>query len=459
MAVPAEPASRRGRDRAPAGSTRRRLLLVAARAQAAGRVPALVAGVVRDGELVWADGYGSLPGGPVEEVQFRIGSITKTITAVLVLRAVRDGLVALDEPVSTVLGDIGYGDRTPRMLLAHSSGMQAEPPGPWWERAPGRSWAELAGHDGSRDVFAPVFDPGDRYHYSNLGFALLGELVARVRGRSWWETAQQEVLGPLGMSRTTFLPEPPVATGFSVHPYEGALVPEPATDTGAMAPAGQLWSTIGDLARWAGFLIEGRTSVLSQAELARAMTAQASDPEAGLEHAHGLGFRLMRGGSGTLVGHTGSMPGFLAGCFVDRARRTGALVLANGTVGVATGELARDLLEELEECEPALPAPWRPSDPVPAAVADVLGVWHWGNTALVFAWEGSELVVRRDGVVTSRFAVDRSRIVGTSGYHAGEELVVARDESGAVRHLEVATFLHTRTPYDPEAPIPGGPPA
>jgi D-alanyl-D-alanine carboxypeptidase len=95
---------------------------------------------------------------------------------------------------------------------------------------------------------------------------------------------------------------------------------------------------------------------------------------------------------------------------------------------------------------------------VPAEVAEALGVWHWGNTPFVFTLAGTELVVSRDGVTRDRFVVVDGRVVGTSGYHAGEELHVVRRDDGSVSHLDIATFIYTRTPYDPDAPIPGGHP-
>jgi D-alanyl-D-alanine carboxypeptidase len=153
------------------------------------------------------------------------------------------------------------------------------------------------------------------------------------------------------------------------------------------------------------------------------------------------------------------MPGFLAACLVDPPRRTGAVVLSDATTGASPVALAVGLLEELEACEPTLPAPWRPAAPLPPALAGVPGVWHWGNTAVVLAMEGHDLVARRDREELYRFAVlDDGRVVGRSGYHAGEELHVVRRPDGSVGHLEVATFVYTRTPYDPEAPIPGGHP-
>jgi hypothetical protein len=72
--------------------------------------------------------------------------------------------------------------------------------------------------------------------------------------------------------------------------------------------------------------------------------------------------------------------------------------------------------------------------------------------------EGAELVARRADMELYRFGVVDGRIVGLSGYHAGEELRAVRRPDGTVGHLDTATFIYTREPYDPEAPIPGGHP-
>lgn len=434
--------------------TARRLLGRLANAQSTGKLPSVVGGVVRDGEPVWFGTYGgpAVEGHDPFDVQYRIGSITKTMTAVLVLQLEREGRLALDDPAARWLGDVGYADRSLRDLLAHSSGMQSEPAGSWWERSAGLSFDELAGlHDGSGTTFAA----SERFHYSNLGYALLGEVVARLLGCTWWEAVQQRILSPLGMSRTSYLPEGAAAQGQSVHPYDGTLMDEPATDTGAMAPAGQVWATIQDLATYAVFLGTGHPDVLPIEALDRAYVPQSSTPEDGLRSTHGLGFQVFAGGSGTLAGHTGSMPGFLATVLVDRTRRTGGVVLANATTGYSPAAVVIELLEELERWEPTMPEPWRPSAGVPPELAGVPGVWHWGNTPFVFAMEGTRLTARRNGIAAYSFEVRDGRVVGVTGYHAGEELKIVRRADGTVGHLDIATFIYTRTPYDPEAPIPG----
>jgi CubicO group peptidase (beta-lactamase class C family) len=437
---------------AVADTTGHRLLSLLARRQVDGRLPSLVAGVVRDGELVWSGGYGDLGEGDLTDVQFRIGSITKTFTAVLILQLVRDGRLDLDLPAARVLGDVGFADRSVRALLSHASGMTAEPHGSWWERSEGVTWDQLVGaNDGSDQVFPP----GQQYHYSNLGFALLGEVAARVHGTTWFDAVRTRILEPLGLTRTTYLPEGRAARGWSVDPYAGTLTAEPATDTRAMAPAGQLWSTVGDLARYNAFLAEGHPDVLDLSWLELAAHPQSGDRHDHLEYAYGLGFQLHRAGSGSLVGHTGSMPGFLAACMVDRKHRSGAVLLSNATSGLAPGGLAQALIEELERCEPSLPPPWSPTAAVPLAFADLLGPWHWGNTFLLLTMAGDDLALGRDGDVWCRFELRDDAIVGTTGYLAGETLHVVRREDGSVNHLVCATFVLTRTPYDPGAPIPG----
>ncbi|MGH3360894.1 MAG: serine hydrolase domain-containing protein [Nocardioides sp.] len=435
--------------------TARRLRHRLAEAQVAGMVPSLVAGLVRDSELVWADGYGDVPGDPTD-TQYKIGSITKTMTAVLLLQLVAEDRITLETPVSEVLGEVGYADRTLRQLLAHSGGLQAEPAGSWWERSPGADFDALAGaNDGS----AAAFETGRQFHYSNLGYGLLGEVVARLRGKPWWECVAERILAPLGMSRTSYQAQGTHARGWSVHPYARTLIGEPLPDTGAMAPAGQVWSTIADLATYAGFLLDGHPDVLPLEGLAGAYVPQSGEENTGLGYAHGLGFQMFVGGSGTLVGHSGSMPGFHAICLVDRRRRTGCVALTNGTAGVPVAAFAATLLAELETWEPTLPPAWTPTATVPDEFADTLGVWHWGATPLVLACEGADLVARRDGVEKWRFVARKGRIIGTAGHFAGEELRVVRRDDGSVSHLDAGTFILTRTPYDPEAPVPGGPPS
>jgi CubicO group peptidase (beta-lactamase class C family) len=408
--------------------------------QAGGRLPGVVAGVLTSGELAWTGAVGS---GDVGS-QYRIGSITKTMTAVAVLQLRDEGRLDLDDRIGRFVPETGYAAASLRRLLSHTSGMQSEPVGPWWERSPGRDFRALAAANDGTGAVAP---PGEYYHYSNLGFALLGEAVARLRGRTWWEVIAYRLLGPLGMTRTTYRPESPFAQGYSVDHFAGTLTEEPHQDTGAMAPAGQLWSTVADLAVWARFLAEGHPDVLS-AETLREMSRAQSPAEE-----YGLGLRLLREGDRQLVGHGGTMPGFQAGMFIDPEHRDGVVALCNATTGLAyEKQLPALLLGPADQV--ANVRPWVPTERVPAEVAPVLGVWFWGNTALELRWQNERLELRalNSTEVSDAFELRDGRLVGVSGYHRGETLLVSPT------HLACATFVYTRTPYDPDAPIPGGHP-
>ncbi|MDP9459872.1 MAG: beta-lactamase family protein, partial [Actinomycetota bacterium] len=309
-------------------TTARVLLARTARVQRDGRAPSLVAGVVRDGGLAWSAGRGDVPE-PHTDVQYRLGSISKTVTAIVVMRLRDEGRLSLDDPLERHLPGTPFGDRTVGQLLSHLAGASAESPGGWWERVPGGSLADLG--LGPDDV---VLGAARRFHYSNLGFGLLGEVVARLRGTSWEDAAATEVLGPLGMARTTPRPVQPVAEGRAVHPWADVVLPEPEHHAGVMAAAGQLWATLADLARFAVFLLGDTGDVLDPATLEEMSLPAGVDPSAPGWAAYGLGLQVLRIDGRTLIGHGGSMPGFLAGVFVDREERTGAVSLANTTAGL-----------------------------------------------------------------------------------------------------------------------------
>ncbi|MCW2762275.1 MAG: hypothetical protein JWR85_2476 [Marmoricola sp.] len=413
------------------------------RYQAERRLPSIVAGVLAGPELAWSGAAGS---GTSTDTQYRIGSITKTMTAVLVMQCREDGLLDLGDPIGRFVPEAGYGSATVRELLAHVSGMQSEPAGPWWERSPGVPIEELLAANDASDA---VFGPGEHYHYSNLGYGLLGEVVARLRGQRWSSLVQERVLAPLGMTRTSYLPEAPYAAGLSVHHLEGTLTEEPQHDTGSMAPAGQLWSTLEDLARFASFLSGGDPRILPARTLLemRQPVVPAVD--------YGLGIRLLPHAGGVLAGHTGSMPGFQAAAFADPLSHVGVIALTNATTGFSGAELALALLGGRT---PAPVEPWVPTSVVPAWARELLGYWYWGNSAYEVRWNDGRLEWRdlaRGGVLAEQFGrrpvPGDDLIVGLAGYHHGETLHVVRRDDGSVDHLQCATFVYTRQPY-PDGP-------
>ncbi|MGW3135651.1 serine hydrolase domain-containing protein [Streptomyces sp. NPDC001139] len=440
--------------------TRRALLHRIAVAQAEGRAPSLVATVVRGGRAVWHGARTSVDGhGPDENVQYRIGSITKTFTAVLVLRLRDEGLLDLGDPLEKHLPGTGAGEATIADLLAHTGGLAAESPAPWWERTPGSLRPELADVLGEGPLPHPV---GRRFHYSNPGYTLLGALVEKLRGASWDQVLRSEVLEPLGLDRTSFHPRAPHAGGWAVHPWADVLLPEPSEDLGRMAAAGQLWSTAGDLAKFAVFLAAGDDRVLSAGSVREMRTpaapAEAADVMDGTSY--GLGMQILRRHGRLLVGHSGSLPGFLANLSISVEDDVAAVVLANCTSGPLLSTVGADLVRIVAEAEPRIPEPWRPSREVDADVLELAGQWYWGTY-------GFALRLTADGLASleplsgagrrSRFRPNGDGTwTGLEGYYAGELLKAVRRPDGTVSHLDLGSFVFTRQPYDEGASVPGG---
>ncbi|WP_124269122.1 serine hydrolase domain-containing protein [Streptomyces sp. ADI96-02] len=439
-------------------STRRALLHRTATAQREGRAPSLVAAVGRQGRMVWSGARTGVEGHASDAgTQYRIGSITKTFTAVLVMRLRDEGLIDLGDPLEKHLPGTGAGRVTVFQLLGHSAGLGAETPAPWWERTSGSLRPELADVLGERPQLHPA---GHRHHYSNPGYTLLGSLVEAVRGASWEEVLNREILEPLGMRRTTTRPVAPHADGWAVHPWADVLLREPAEDLGLMAPAGQLWSTAADLLRFAAFLSEGDDRILSAASV-REMRRSAAPTEPG-SSGYGLGLQLVGGGDGSrvLVGHAGSLPGFVAALWFSEEDDVAAVVLANATSGPLVGVVAAELVAIVADAEPRIPEPWKPLPEFDDELLGLTGIWHWGtHTFVVKAAVDRGLELRPLAVAgrgTSFVAQPDGTWKGQDDYYAGETLRVVRRQDGSVDHLDLGSFVFTREPYEAGTDVPGG---
>ncbi len=444
-AQPIDPSTSRHLDRRLAGIQRE------------SRLPSVAAGIVRDGRLVWGRAIGTLDGRaggePADlDTQYRMGSITKPFVAVAVMRLRDAGRLELEDRFEDHVPGSQLGRATIAQLLSHAAGIQAETNGPWWERTPGGSWEELAGSPAVQR-----FRAGRRFHYTNVGYGALGELLARAHGVDWFEVVRRDVLEPLGMNRTTARPSGKAAPGWAVHPFADVLLPEPEHDAGAMAPAGQLWTTVEDLAKWAAFLGGDTGDVLARDTLDEMLEPHVvgDNPGQPWTAAHGLGWQVWNIAGRRLAGHGGSMPGFLAGLRVDLESGDGLVAFTNSTAGPFGPQVA-PLLSEFMEREPKAAEPWHAAgDP---AVLELVGMWHWGPAVTVAKVVDEHLVLGEPGegrgARFERVGPDEWR--GLDGYYTGEPLRIIRRGDGTVSHLDLASFRFTRTPYDPEADVPGG---
>jgi len=438
--------------------TCRRINELAHAAQSAGRVPSLVAAVVRDRTLVHFTGAGEHPR-PDPRTQYRIGSITKTMTAAMVMQLRDEGWFALDDLLYRHLPGTPVGGVTLRQLLGHVAGLQREPDGDWWERAPGVGEDEfLAGLAFDKLAHPPYHT----YHYSNLAYGLLGAVLRRVTGEEWHALLHKRLLDPLGMKRTSYQPVEPYARGYVVHPWHGTLREEPRHDAGAMAPAGQLWSTAADLVKWAGFLADPTPTVLARGTMDEMCAPVVISDLESWTAGHGLGLELWRCGERVYVGHAGSMPGYQAVVAVHRPSRTGVVAFANAYTlhGERLDAFGRRLLTEVLDREPVRAPAWWPAQTPPAEIAPLCGRWWWMGREYGASWrpDSGELVVTPLTVpeLPWRFAPDGTdRWRGLSGANDGEVLLVRRDAGGRVVALDVATTVLTRSPTDPlPAPLP-----
>jgi CubicO group peptidase (beta-lactamase class C family) len=432
-------------------ATRRALLHRVAAGQAEGRTPSLVGAVVRDGVQVWSGSRSMMENHePDGDTQYRIGSLTKTFVAVLIMRLRAEGLLDLADPVGKYLDAGEAGSATIAQLLSHTAGLAAESRGPWWERTPGELRPSLGEIFGDRPRPLPA---GRQFHYSNPGFALLGALAGQLRGQSWDEAVHREILAPLGMMRTTLRAQAPHAGGFAVHPWADVMQPEPTEYTGHMAPAGDLWSTADDLCRWAAFLLEGDDRVLPAAALEEMRTQAAPPPSGG---GYGFGVQILERQERTLFGHSGSMPGFVAALWVSPADGIGAVALSNATAGPAITELGADLVAIVASSEPRLPERWKPQPGIGPELLALTGLWYRGprpTILRVLSQETLELTPASGPGRGSRFrAAGDGTWTGLDGYYTGERLRLVPAADDVAEYLDLGTFIFTRVPYGPGSP-------
>jgi len=420
-------------------------------AQSQWHSPAVSAGIVRDGALVWSLHVGSSRLDPVtaptDDTQYMIGSITKTFTAVLVM-ALRDaGRLSLDDRLDAYLPRTRHGSVTIRQMLAHASGLQREPVGRIWESLDAPDQERLLRELEDAEQVLPAHFA---FHYSNLAFALLGQIVEQLEARSWGDVVTERILAPLEMRSTGLVPDQGRrAEGYQVHPHTGVATVEPQFELRATAPFGGLWSTVGDLGRYAAFVADPIADVLSADTLEEMCRPVIMTDVEGWTRAYGLGYDLTRTGERVLAGHGGAMPGFLAGLRVRRQDRVGAMVFANSTAVAEPTVLAAALVNSVLDAEPTPATLWTPSGPQPD-FAGMLGSWWAEGEEIVFEVRDNVLWSRVPGgppITDTRFTkVDSDRFRADAGRERGELLELTRGADGEVRRMHFATYALTRTP-------------
>jgi D-alanyl-D-alanine carboxypeptidase len=305
--------------------------------------PSVSVGVVLGDHLVWARGYGfadldkKIPA--TQQTLYRIGSITKSFTAVAILQLRDAGKLQLDDPLRRHLKEVhiqqhstGTPDVTLRELLTHTSGLQREVPGTVWTDAMFPSEADL------ELLLTEAYEPDTQWKYSNLGFALLGKVVAVEAGQPWNAYVQGHILTPLGMLKTRPIPrsdEPGLAVGYVRTAPGGTFVPADKFPSGPLDPAGAIAANVEDLAKYLAFHIaegsSGGSPVLAGRTLREMHRPQWLLPD--WQNAYGFGMRVRHIDGIVRVGHGGAVPGYTASIETIPALRLGVVVLTNSDDG------------------------------------------------------------------------------------------------------------------------------
>jgi len=394
----------------------------------ADRLPSVAAAVVQKGEQLWANAAGSADydedRAATPDTQYRVGSITKTFTATAIMQLRDDGLLDLDDRLEQHLDGVANGTPTLRRMLCHLSGLQREA-GEMWVTGESPTEEQLIAAMSEVEL---VLGPAQAHHYSNLAFALLGQVVAQKSGRPYTQYVDERIIGPLGLTRTSWTPQAPKAQGYLVDDYARTVWKEPETDLAGTAAAGQLWSTVEDLGRWATFLARGADGVLDPKTSEEMWFPQQMFFPDNWVLGWGLGLMLQNHEGTIYGGHGGAMAGHLAGVYIDRKTQTGAAALTNSGSRGDMDLLALLLAAKARELWPEPIEPWRPEQEPPAGVRAILGRWWSEGSEFVFWWEGGALKAKVVGTPPGRgettFEQEGDGWRASAGRERGERLGV-----------------------------------
>lgn len=328
--------------------------------------PSMTAAVFDRSGLLSARSRGAarLPGSAATtQTVYRIASMSKSFCAAAVLLLVERGELCLDDALASYLPQFrNHRDErgaewpvTLRMLLTNSSGLPED--NAWADEQLGLSRATLLDLLASGVRFGDL--PGAGYQYSNLGFGLLALVVEHLTGEVFTEFVRREFLVPLGLGSTGYLPPdaPDVALGYSTFDSGATWVRRPFVGDGALAAAGGLFSTVGDIAAWAGWLSEafepgtradeGVLSRRSRRLMQTLATPIATDSRLDVPGVLGAGYGMglvieLERGQGVLAQHSGGLPGFSSHMRWHTDSGVGVVVLANAD-GVSLTGWARAL--------------------------------------------------------------------------------------------------------------------
>lgn len=417
------------------------------------RVPGLAASIVVGQDVVWRGGFGFADPArrvPVRsDTMFGICSISKLFTSIAVMQLAEDGRLALDDDIGKWLPgfalrrtDADSGPISIRALLMHSAGLPREAAGSYWTppdfRFPTREQllSGLAAQQTAQRA-------NERHQYSNLGMALLGEVVSAASGQPYASHVQQRILAPLGLADTRTggpvgEPGPRQAQGFGALRRDGTRQALPPYDTRALAPAAGFSSTVEDLARFAAWNFrlrkQGGRELLNVATLREMQRVQWTDPDG--KETWGLGFATWRDGGNDMAAHNGLCPGMLSSLQLALTDEVATVVMLNANDNRSASRYTRPM-RQLMLKGLKLPAP-APDGPRLEDYAGSYNEQPYGSEFVVLPW-GRDLAALQlpthdpagEMQVLRHVAGDRFRVVRADG-SLGGEYTFLRDATGRV---------------------------
>lgn len=301
-------------------------------------VPGIAYGVLVDGQLVHTGAVGlrelDTRTRVDEDTVFRIASMTKSFTALSILKLRDEGRVSLDDPAERFIPELAgltypTSDSpkiTVRYLLSHSAGFPED--NPWGDQQLSVTENEFTAMLRQGIPFSNA--PGVAYEYSNYGFAILGRIVSRVSGMRYADYVRANILQPLGLTATTLEPASVPANRLA-HGYrweDNQWKEEPALPDGAFGSMGGMLTSTRDLGRYVGFLMSAwpprdgpetgpvrRSSLREMQEMARFRPATVTGGSGAPVTLNALGYAFGLGVRQTceyrqIVSHSGGLPGF-----------------------------------------------------------------------------------------------------------------------------------------------------
>jgi CubicO group peptidase (beta-lactamase class C family) len=439
------------------------------------RVVGLSIGIVRDQQLAWTAGFGHADFDdqrpPDARTLYRFDSNTKPVTGMAIMQLRDEGLLDLDDQLADYIPEFAgvqqiagtVADVTLRRLLTHRSGLSGEVPGSWHATGVGPTIQEVLAGIGTCGIVIP---PDSQHKYCNLGFVLLGEVVARLSGDNYADYVRTNILEPLQMLDSTFDPDSSEIRRVTQHAWSPTNSrPEAARSLvfNDRLAAGGLHSTVQDMAKWLSLQFR-RDRILARSDaqiLAGASLREMHQPQYASDDWNDgwcIGFGAVRRGEHVYLGHGGGNPGSLSRTAFHLGSNTGVIVVTNSDGHTAQGDIALETLDRLVAAHEAQPTPI-PVAPAPAPKWAARFIGTYGSTAgetgyggpRRVAWLNDALVLLPPGVDLPRTIApaggapmpchldpteDPLVLKASDGRLAGELLHFREDSSGAITAYE-----------------------